>query len=226
MNYAQYIDHSLLHPTATSKDITRLCNEAVQFEVAAVCIQPVFVSLAHRLLKNTEISVATVVGFPLGACTQEIKYEETKQCIQLGANEIDAVVCISKVIEEDWEYVTTEINELSTICKQYNICLKIIFETTYLNENQIIKLCEICTKASVNFVKTSTGFDFVKQEQGTYITIGAQLQHIQLMRKHCGSNVQIKASGGIRTTEYFLSCIQAGANRIGTSATKDILKGL
>lgn len=226
MNYAKYIDHSLLHPTATMADITKLCNEAIHFQVAAVCIQPIFVTTVKKLLNHTDISVATVIGFPLGTNTIETKCLETIQCIKLGANEIDVVVCIPKVLEEDWEYIHKEIHELSTICKQHHVCIKVIFETTYLQDNQIIKLCEICNNAQVNFVKTSTGFDFVKQGNGLYSPVGAQIHHIELMKKNCEKHIQIKASGGIRTADYFRACIQAGATRIGTSATKDILNNL
>lgn len=226
MNYAQYIDHSLLHPTATCKDIETLCFQAIEYKVAAVCIQPIFVSQTTQLLKHTSISVATVIGFPQGANTIETKCFETKLAIAQGANEIDAVVCISKVCNEDWEYIQKEIHELSTICKQHNVCLKIIFETGYINEFQMITLCKICTNEKVTFVKTSTGFDFVKQENGMFTTLGAQIKHIQLMKKYCGKDIQIKASGGIRTASYFLQCIEAGATRIGTSATKDILTAI
>ncbi|HON52989.1 MAG TPA: deoxyribose-phosphate aldolase [Bacteroidales bacterium] len=226
MNYSKYIDHSLLHPTATHNDIAKLCREAIEFDVAAVCIQPIYIQFAQTLLQHTPISVATVIGFPHGTNSIETKCFETKLAIKHGATEIDAVICIPQVIAQEWKYIETEIHELSTICKQHNICLKIIFETTYLNEYHIIKLCEICSKEHVSFVKTSTGFDFIKHESGLYTTKGAQISHIQLMKKHCFNNTQIKASGGIRSASYFIECIEAGATRIGTSATKDILKAL
>jgi deoxyribose-phosphate aldolase len=225
-NYAKYIDHSLLHPTSTEKQVVDLCNEAIKWNVAAVCVKPDSVKLASELLKNTGIQIATVIGFPHGSNTTETKSFEAKNAILNGATELDIVVNISKVCDENWVYVSKEINELCTICKQNKISIKVIFETAYISKNQIVELCKICSNANVDFVKTSTGFDFIKNEMGTFTTLGAQIEDIILMKQNIANHIKIKASGGIRTSKDFLKFIELGVSRIGTSATNNILSEL
>lgn len=224
--YSKYIDHSLLHPTSTIEDIQKTCSEAIEFNVAAVCVKPDSVKKASELLTKTSIAVATVIGFPHGGSTTETKCFETKNSIKNGANEIDMVVNIGKVLANDWKYVSNEIQKITNICRKHNVLIKVIFETGYITKAHIIELCKICSKIKVDFVKTSTGFDFIKQTQGLYSTKGAQIDDIILIKKNISPSIQIKASGGIRDAKSFLEFINLGVARIGTSATKDILKEL
>lgn len=224
MNYSSYIDHSVLHPQATNADILYACNLAQKYKVAALCVQPSYIAFAYKLLQQNPVAIATVIGFPHGATTTESKIHDSLQAIELGAKEIDAVINIAEVCNNNMAYIQAEIRQLSQLCKQHKATLKIIFETTYISQSHIPILCKICSNEGVDFVKTSTGFDFIRNKDGAYSTVGARISDIEKMRKYAASHVKIKASGGIRTAEYFKQCIQAGADRIGTSATEVILK--
>ena len=220
---AKYIDHSLLHPTMTDKELEDGCKIALNYNTASVCIKPYAVKKATNLLRSSSVAVCTVIGFPHGSNTESIKVAETIEACKNGATEIDMVVNIGKVISADWDYVHNEINSINTSCRENGAILKVIFENDFLNTEQKIRLCEICSSIGVAFVKTSTGYGYVKQENGMFTTQGATLEDIKLMKKHSTSGVQIKAAGGIRTLNDMLKAIEAGATRIGATATEVIL---
>lgn len=221
---AQLIDHSILHPTATDDDLKRGCAIAHKYKVASVCVKPYAVKQAVVFLHNSPVAVGCVVGFPSGNSAIQVKKYETHQAIQDGAVEIDMVVNIGKVLSGDWEYVAREINEVTQESHAGNACVKVIFETDYVNgEEDIKKLCEICTSVGVDYVKTSSGFGFAKMPSGDFNYAGARLEHIALMKKYVGNNVRIKAAGGIRSFDEVLAFYKAGATRIGATATQTIM---
>ncbi|MFO7869156.1 MAG: deoxyribose-phosphate aldolase [Bacteroidales bacterium] len=222
---AKLIDHSILHPTATDEDLKRECDVALLYNVASVCVKPYAVSQAVSWLDNSSVAVGCVVGFPSGNSAIEVKKFETIQAIENGAVEIDMVVNIGKVLSADWDYVAKEIHEIAETCHAEDACVKVIFETDYVTrEDDIIQLCDICTSAGVDYVKTSSGFGFVKQSSGDYNYCGARLQHIALMKQHIGPQVNIKAAGGIRSFDEVLEFYNAGAARIGATATQTIME--
>jgi deoxyribose-phosphate aldolase len=221
---AKYIDHSLLHPTMTDKDLDEGLAIAKKYITATVCIKPYAVKYAAEVLNGSGVAVCTVIGFPHGSNTTDLKIIETIEACRNGATEIDMVVNIGKVIGGDWEYVEQEIEQINNACFEHIATLKVIFENDYLNDEQKIKLCEICTKLHVAFVKTSTGYGYVKQENGMFVTKGATLNDLILMRKHSGPEVQIKAAGGIRNLKDMLAAIEVGATRIGATATVAIIE--
>jgi deoxyribose-phosphate aldolase len=221
---AKMIDHSLLHPTLTDKDLKTGCLLAKKYNVAAVCIKPYAVKLAKEMLSGTSVAVCTVIGFPHGSNTTEIKVEETKKACEEGATEIDFVVNIGKVLSEDWDYVSNEIKMVNDAAVKKGAIVKVIFENDYLTDELKIKLCHICNQHRVAFVKTSTGYGFVKQSDGTYMYKGAVEKDVILMRRECIPEIQIKAAGRIRTLDDLLKFKALGATRIGTTATEAILE--
>lgn len=222
---AKMIDHSLLHPTMTDKDLQEGCALAKHYDVASVCIKPYAVTDAVKWLKGSDVMVCTVVGFPHGNSSTEVKVFETQKACEEGAQEIDMVVNIGKVLQEDWEYVGKEIKSIAAVTKKHHAALKVIFENDYLPEDKHkIKLCEICSEAQVEFVKTSTGYGFVKGNDGKYSYEGATEHDLKLMRQHSAPEVQIKAAGGVRTLEDLLKVKSWGVSRIGATATATILE--
>jgi len=198
---AKMIDHSLLHPTMTDKDLFEGCQLAKHYNVATVCIKPYAIKEALEWLKGSDVMVCAVIGFPHGNSTTAVKVYETEQACKDGAQEIDMVVNIGKVLGEDWDYVEKEIRAIVAVTKKHKAALKVIFENDYLPDDKYkIKLCEICSAAGVEFVKTSTGYGFVKGADGKYSYEGATEHDLILMRKHSAPQVQIKAAGGVRTT--------------------------
>lgn len=218
------IDHSLLHPTLTDEAIVKGCELARNYDVAAACVKPYAVRIARRILSGTEVATCAVVSFPHGNSTMSIKVKETYEALSDGATEIDAVVNIGKVLGDDWTYVSEEIGAINEVVVGHQAVLKVIFETDYLEDRHILKLCEICTLESVTYVKTSTGYGFVKQANGMYSYAGATDHCLRLMREHCPRSVSIKAAGGIRTLEDLLRVRDLGVSRIGATATEAILK--
>lgn len=222
---AKMIDHSLLHPTMTDMDLKEGCELAKHYEVASVCIKPYAVKDAVKWLAGSDVLVCTVIGFPHGNSTTEVKVFETEKACAEGATEIDMVVNIGKVLQEDWDYVSREIEAIAAVTKKHKAALKVIFENDYLPEDKYkIKLCEICSAAKVEFVKTSTGYGFVKGADGKYSYEGATEHDLKLMRKHSAPEVQIKAAGGVRTLEDLLKVKSWGVTRIGATATATILE--
>jgi deoxyribose-phosphate aldolase len=221
---AKMIDHSLLHPTMTDQIILEGCELAKKYAVATACVKPYSVPLARQELDGSGVGVCAVIGFPHGNSPPAIKAAEARQAAADGASEIDMVVNIGKVLGGDWNYVSGEIKAINDAAVSANAILKVIFETDYLSDEHIIRLCEICSEHRVAFVKTSTGYGFVKQPNGFYSYRGATDHNLTLMRQHCAANVQIKASGGVRTLDDLLRVRALGVTRIGATATEAILQ--
>ncbi|MBE7704598.1 MAG: deoxyribose-phosphate aldolase [Cyanobacteria bacterium SIG29] len=209
MNIADYIEHTLLKQDATKEDLNKLLSEAKTYKFKGVCVNGNYVKTAKEYLKDTNVKVVTVVGFPLGACLSEVKAFETTKAIEDGADEIDMVINVSSIKDKNFEYTQKDIETVKKACG--NIPLKVIIETDLLTKEEIIKACEIIIKAGADFAKTSTGF--VKNG------VGAKVEDIKLMHETLkNSTVKIKASGGIKDREKALALIEAGALRLGTSS--------
>ncbi len=212
---ARMIDHTLLKPEATPDDVKQLCTEAKEYNFASVCINPSYVKLSADLLHDTDVKVCTVIGFPLGATTTEVKRWETEQAIQNGAQEIDMVIHIGKLKAGDYDYVFNDINQVVLAAKKHDAVCKVIIETALLTDEEKVKACLLAKEAKADFVKTSTGFS-----KG-----GATAGDVALMRFVVGSAVGVKASGGVRSEEDARKMIAAGADRIGASASVKIVTG-
>jgi deoxyribose-phosphate aldolase len=224
---ARLIDHSLLHPTLNDRMLKEGCELALSYHVASVCIKPYAVKQAVEILKGSDVKVGTVVGFPHGNSRVDVKVYETERAIEDGAEEIDMVVNTGKVLSEDWEYVTDEIGAIARVTKKHGAILKVIFENDFLPEDHYkIRLCEICNKHRVQFVKTSTGYGYVKQADGSYNYKGATHHDLALMRKHASPEVEVKAAGGVRTLEDTLKVMELGVTRIGATATESIINAV
>jgi deoxyribose-phosphate aldolase len=221
---AKMIDHSILHPTYTDEDLKRQCEIAKKYNVASVCVKPYAVRQAVQMLKESDIPVGCVIGFPHGNSSVDVKVFESEQACNDGAVEIDMVINIGKLLSGDWNYVEKEIKAITETCHRNNAIIKVIFETDYVTRrDDKIRLCEICTLVGADFVKTSTGFGFVKLAGGDYNYKGATVEDIELMRKHSGPRVQVKCAGGVRTLDDLLKMKAAGATRSGATATESIL---
>ena len=220
---AKMIDHSLLHPTMTDADIREGCELAVRCNVATACVKPYSIPLAREVLDGSDVGVCPVIGFPHGNSTTAIKVKEAEAAAQAGGTEIDMVINIGKTLGGDWDYVAAEIQAIQDVVVGNQAILKVIFENDYLQDSHIIKLCEICSGIGVAFIKTSTGYGFVKQADGSYNYKGATLPHLALMRQHCPPTVQIKAAGGVRTLDDLLRVRDLGISRVGATATQAIL---
>lgn len=220
---ARMIDHSLLHPTMTDAAIRDGLAVARRCGCAIACVKPYAVADATLALRGSGVAVCAVTGFPHGNSTVSIKIAETLDAIADGATEIDVVVNIGKVLGGDWTYVSEEIRALNESCTERGAALKVIFENDYLRDEHIVRLCELCTEHRVAFVKTSTGYGFVRQPDGGYNYRGATDAHLRLMRAHSGPEVQIKAAGGVRTLDDLLRVRALGVTRIGATATEAIL---
>ncbi|MFH0989546.1 MAG: deoxyribose-phosphate aldolase [bacterium] len=221
---ARMIDHSLLHPTMTDESILKGCELAKQYDVATVCIKPYAIPLTRSVLENSDVGLCVVVAFPHGNSTTSIKVQETEEALSGGATEIDIVVNIGKVLSDDWDYVTSEIAAINEVVVKRGAALKVIFENDFLEDRHILKLCELCSANEVAFVKTSTGYGFVRQANGMYSYAGATDHHLKLMRSHCPPSVQVKAAGGIRTLTDLLRVRELGVTRVGATATQEILE--
>jgi deoxyribose-phosphate aldolase len=221
---AKMIDHSLLHPTMTDTDLREGCALAIEYDTASVCIKPYAVKEAAKWLAGSSVLVGTVIGFPHGNSTTEIKVAECKKACADGAVEIDMVVNIGKVLSAEWDYVQAEIRAINKEALSHNAIVKVIFENDFLNASQKIRLCEICNAENVAFVKTSTGYGFVKDKEGKFYTLGATIEDLMLMRKHTAPHIQVKAAGGVRTLDDLLKVKDAGATRVGATATVAILE--
>ncbi|OGV54291.1 MAG: deoxyribose-phosphate aldolase [Lentisphaerae bacterium GWF2_52_8] len=208
------IDHTLLKPVATRDEIKELCDEAIQYHFASVCVNPANVPLAAELLRGSDVKVCTVIGFPLGATTTTAKVMETKDCIAQGAEEIDMVMNIGALKSRDYETVKKDIARVKEATG--GKILKVILETALLTNEEKVKACLLSKEAGADFVKTSTGFG----------PGGATVEDIRLMRQTVGPHMGVKASGGVRDLENTVKLIAAGATRIGASASIKIVKGI
>ena len=208
MNINKLIDHTALKPNTNKESILKLIAEAKTYDFASVCVNPCWVALAHQELKNTDIKVCTVIGFPLGANTTEVKVFETKDAIANGADEIDYVINITELKEKNYDYIKEEMTQIVDVCRKHNVISKVIFENCYLTDEEKIKLCEIALEIKPDFIKTSTGFG----------TGGATVEDVKLMKSIVKNTVKVKAAGGIRDLDTCLKMIESGAERIGTSS--------
>jgi deoxyribose-phosphate aldolase len=215
MNIAQYIDHTLLKPATTIHELKKLCEEAIQYNFFAVCVPPPLVKNARSVLAGSAVKTATVIGFPFGYSVARAKQAEAQQAIQDGADELDVVINLVALRSKAWQYLELEMEGIVEAAHAQNRLVKVIIESGILTDEEIIKCCEIYAKAGVDFLKTSTG----------YAEKGATIEAVQLMRQHLPSNIQIKASGGIRTYEQAEQYVKAGANRLGCSASVAIVTG-
>jgi deoxyribose-phosphate aldolase len=221
---AKMIDHSILNPSMTDSDLKKECKVAEKYDVASVCVKPYAVKQATEYLRGTDVKVGCVIGFPHGNSSTAVKVFEAEQACNDGAVEIDMVINIGKALGGDWDYVEKEIKAVTNTCHQNRAIVKVIFETDYLTRTEDkIRLCEICTRAGADFVKTSTGYGFVKKSNGDYNYTGATVEDIKLMREHSGPNVQVKCAGGVRTLDDLLKMKEAGATRSGATATEKII---
>ncbi len=219
------IDHSILHPTLTDSDLVRECGIAIKYDVASVCVKPYMVKQAKEILIGTAVLVGCVIGFPSGNSSIPVKVYETETACRDGAVEIDMVINIGKALQGDWDYIQEEIKAIAEACHQCGAILKVIFETDFVTkEFDIVKLCQICTEAGADYVKTSSGFGFVKQPNGDYNYQGATIQVLELMKKSVGPKVKIKAAGGVRTLDQLIAVKEAGCSRCGATATISILE--
>lgn len=221
---AKMIDHSLLHPTMTDAQLDAGCALAVGYAVATVCVKPYYVPRAAKLVAGSGVGVCSVIGFPHGNSHTSIKVAETKLAASEGATEIDMVANAGRVLGGNWDYVRDDIQAVNDACRQSGAILKVIFENDYLQNEHIVRLCEICSAIGVAFVKTSTGYGFVKVASGDYNYKGATEEHLKLMRQHCPESVSIKAAGGVRTLDDLLRVRALGVSRVGATATEAMLK--
>ena len=212
--FNKYFDHTCLKPEATSSDIKKLCAEARKHDFYSVCVNGCYVKLAAGELSDSDVKVAAVIGFPLGAVSPEVKVLETNDCCANGASEIDMVINVGALKEGRYDYVIDDIAGVVSCADDYDAIVKVIIETCLLTDDEIIKACELSVSAGAEFVKTSTGF----------AGGGAEARHIELMRRTVGNLAQIKASGGIRSYAACKEMIAAGADRIGASASVQIME--
>jgi deoxyribose-phosphate aldolase len=225
------IDHALLHPTLSEKELLMGCRLAHDYSTATVCVKPCDVERANHLLSNSTTGVCTVIGFPHGANTREVKIRETQLACEQGASEVDLVLNLGRAMNGDWDYVESEINEVRETAHSTGAKLKVIFENDYwmkggaeMSADGIKeKLCQICTHAGADWVKTSTGFGYVRQADGQLATRGATEHDVALMVRACMGKSQVKAAGGVKGFSTLLNMRALGATRIGTSSTQKIL---
>jgi deoxyribose-phosphate aldolase len=230
--WAKMIDHSLLHPTMTDRELEEGCQVAVRYSVASVCVKPYFVGRAAELLAGSGVITGAAVGFPHGNSTTEVKRFETQVACQDGAREIDMVINIGKALSGDWAYVEQDVRAVCEEAHRHAAKVKVILENDYLEQGGAQlgadelkkKLCQLCEAAGADWVKTSTGYGFVKQATGGYGYKGATAHDLKLMRASVGQRVQVKAAGGVRDLDALIAVRDLGATRCGASATVAILE--
>lgn len=210
----QMIDHTILKANAREEEVKTLCEEAKKYQFATVCINPCYIPQAFHILQGTQVGITTVVGFPLGNMTSMAKAYEAREAVELGATEVDMVINVGALKDEKYQYILHEIKGVVEAAKEVNkeTVVKVILETCLLSKDEIVKACQLAVEAGADFVKTSTGFS----------TGGATVEDIALMRKTVGPDIGVKASGGVRTYHDAKAMVEAGATRIGASASKAI----
>lgn len=213
---AKMIDHSLLNPTMDAAEMEAGIDLAIAYDVASVCIMPYYLKRCAERLAGTTVKASTTIGFPHGGHTTEVKAAEAKRAIADGCEELDMVVNISQVLSGNWDYVREDIKTIVDITHEAGQKIKVIFENCYLNDDQKIKLCEICSELGADWVKTSTG----------YGTGGATMEDLKLMRKHSANHIQVKAAGGVRDLDALIEVKEIGVSRCGASRTKSMLDPL
>lgn len=213
---AQLIDHTNLNPDASHKDMIKLCNEAIQYQFKMVAVNQVQSEICASILTNSAIHVGAAISFPLGQSSIEVKLFEAEDAIKKGVSEIDYVINITELKEQNADYLKSEMEQMVMLCRNHNVVSKVIFENCYLSTEEIISMCEIAREVQPDFIKTSTGFG----------TSGATAEDVRLMKNIVGPKVKVKAAGGIRDADTFISMIQNGAERIGCSAGISIMEEL
>jgi len=213
MNYNKLIDHTVLKADTPKETVKRIFDEAIEYDFASVCINPCHVKYASDYLKDSDVKVCTVIGFPLGATTSATKAFETSDAIANGADEIDMVMNIGAMKDKDYDYVCKDIKAVVEAAKGKTV--KVILETCLLTKEEIIEACKLCQKAGADFVKTSTGFS----------TRGATIEDVEIMKATVGDSMKVKAAGGVRTYDDMVKIVEAGADRIGTSAGCSLMQG-
>lgn len=212
---ARLIDHTMLKADATPAEIVNLCEEALQYRFASVCVNPIYVPLAAAELANTDVEICTVIGFPLGATTTTAKICEAEQALDDGATELDMVLCIGALKAGERDQVKEDIAAVVSVCHHGGALLKVIIETALLDDEEKVLACEVAQEARADFVKTSTGF----------AASGARVEDVRLMRRTVRPEMGVKAAGGIHSYEEAMAMIEAGANRLGASAGVQIVEG-
>jgi deoxyribose-phosphate aldolase len=221
---AGMIDHSLLHPTMTDADIRAGCELAAKYQVASVCVKPYAVKMAAEILRGSGVAVGAVIGFPHGNSATEVKRYETEVACRDGATEIDMVINIGKALGGDFAFVEADVHAVCEEAHGRGAIVKVIFENDYLPSDEIkIQLCELCERAGADFVKTSSGYGFVKQPGGGYNYQGATAHDLALMRAHCSPAVRVKAAGGVRDLDGLIAVRDLGTVRCGATATAQML---
>lgn len=221
---AKMIDHSLLHPTLTDAEIVAGCKVARAHSVATACVKPYAIAMVRDALAGSDVGICPVIAFPHGNSATSIKVREAAEAVEAGGSEIDMVINVGKALGGDWRYVSEEIAAINEAVVSNGAILKVIFENDFLQDDHIVRLCEICSEHRVAFIKTSSGYGFVKQPSGHYSYEGATARHLELMRRHAAPEVQIKAAGGLRSLDDLLRARSLGATRIGATATEAILE--
>jgi deoxyribose-phosphate aldolase len=211
---AKMIDHSLLKPELTREDIEKGCQLAMNYDVMSVCVRPCDIDFASGLLKNSTVKVTTVIGFPYGANITPTKVYEAESAIERGAVELDMVLNIGRLLSLDYEYVEKDIKNVTSLAHEKDVLVKVILENCYLTDELIKRACLIAERANADFVKTSTGFG----------PGGAEIEDVKLMRDSLSESVKVKAAGGVRTLDRLIEMRNAGASRIGATATREILE--
>lgn len=210
----KYFDHTLLKPEATSEQIDKLCEEAAKYDFYSVCVNSCYVARCTEKLHGTDVKIAAVVGFPLGACTSRTKAFETEEACMDGASEVDMVLNVGVFKNGDYDYIRDDIYAVVEAAAKYNAIVKVILETCLLTDDEIAEACKLAKEAGAHFVKTSTGFN----------SGGATVADVTLMKKTVGDSLEVKASGGIRDYDTAMAMIEAGADRIGASASVAIME--
>lgn len=211
MKFEKYFDHTILKPEATKNEVSKICKEAIQFGFASVCVNECFTSYVSEILKGSGVDTCVVVGFPLGASSTAVKVFETRSAVEAGADEIDMVINIGKLKDKEYEFVQNDIRQIKLACQDR--ILKVIIEVCLLSNEEIVKACQLSLAAGADFVKTSTGFS----------KAGATAEAVALMKRTVDSKAKVKAAGGIRDLKTAKAMIEAGADRLGTSATIKII---
>ncbi|MFO7611119.1 MAG: deoxyribose-phosphate aldolase [Clostridia bacterium] len=215
MNVAKYIDHTLLKPEADKKSIEKLCGEALEYGFYSICINGCRVQYAAELLHPSAVKVCAVIGFPLGACSIKTKICEARDVIENGADEIDMVMNIGKFKDGNYDYVLADIEEVVRVAHSSGVLVKVILETCLLDNDEIVKACELAVRAGADFVKTSTGFN----------SGGATLEAVAIMKKAVDGKALVKAAGGVRNYQNAIDFINAGADRLGCSSSVEVVTG-